>query len=389
MDILLKADIEALLGHESETAVSIYLPTHRAGAEIQQDPIRLRNLLRQAEDRLIAAGMRTPDAQEILNQTEVLLTDGLFWRHQSDGLAMFLAPGYFRHFRLPLQFEELVILGDRFHIKPLLPMFSEEGHFYLLALSQNSVRLLEGTRYSIDELDTGSLPESLADALKWDDPEKQLQHHATGGAPTGGARPNADYHGHTTGAQEAQAKTNILRYFQKIDRGLQEILGESNSPLVLAGVEYLFPIYREANTYRHLVEGGIPGNPEDISAQTLHQQAYELLQPYFNRGREEMTDLYRRLAGMDTGRASNDIQEVVTAAYAQRVDSLFVPIGVEVWGVFDPTDQDVQLHEDNTFENQDLLDFAAAQTFLNGGKVYAVEPAEIPGGGLCAAVFRY
>jgi hypothetical protein len=37
----------------------------------------------------------------------------------------------------------------------------------------------------------------------------------------------------------------------------------------------------------------------------------------------------------------------------------------------------------------DLLDFAAAHTFLNGGTVYAVNPPEMPDDGPVAALFRY
>jgi hypothetical protein len=34
----------------------------------------------------------------------------------------------------------------------LLSLFTGNGHFYILALSQNQVRLLEGTRYTVDEI---------------------------------------------------------------------------------------------------------------------------------------------------------------------------------------------------------------------------------------------
>ena len=39
--------------------------------------------------------------------------------------------------------------------------------------------------------------------------------------------------------------------------------------------------------------------------------------------------------------------------------------------------------------DEDLLDLAAIQTILNGGTVYVVEPEQVPGQTLLAAVFRY
>jgi hypothetical protein len=52
-----------------------------------------------------------------------------------------------RSYRLPLPFEQLVVISDDFHLKPPLPFFASDGRFYILALSQNQVRLLEGIRY--------------------------------------------------------------------------------------------------------------------------------------------------------------------------------------------------------------------------------------------------
>jgi hypothetical protein len=58
---------------------------------------------------------------------------------------MFSAPDVFRHYRLPFPFQEFVVVTERFHVKPLLPLLSGDGQFYLLALSQNGVRVLQGT----------------------------------------------------------------------------------------------------------------------------------------------------------------------------------------------------------------------------------------------------
>lgn len=38
------------------------------------------------------------------------------------------------------------MVDDRFHVTPLLPLLAGDGHFFVLALSQNQIGLLEGTR---------------------------------------------------------------------------------------------------------------------------------------------------------------------------------------------------------------------------------------------------
>ena len=162
-----KDELKELLRYKGK-CVSIYMPTHRAGAETQQDPIRLKNLLREAEAALIRTGLRSSRARELLEPAQELVEDHEFWQHQSDGLAIFLSPGLFRSYRLPLEFEESVFVAERFHVKPLLPLLTGDGRFYVLALSQNEVRLLQGTRFNVGEVDLEDVPRSLAEALSYE-----------------------------------------------------------------------------------------------------------------------------------------------------------------------------------------------------------------------------
>jgi hypothetical protein len=104
MDILTRAELEQLMLKEQPLCVSIYLPTHRTGIETQQDPIRLKNLLREAEQLLSAQGVGTHAVQKMLEPASRLLQDSDFWQHQSDGLAIFLSCNGARHYRLPLKF---------------------------------------------------------------------------------------------------------------------------------------------------------------------------------------------------------------------------------------------------------------------------------------------
>jgi hypothetical protein len=364
------------------------MPTHCTGFEIQQDPIRLKNLLGKAEERLLARGLRTPEARELLEPAEKLLQDSLFWQHQSDGLAIFLSSEDFRYYRLPFDFEELVVVTDRFHIKPLLPLLSGDGRFYVLALSQSKLRLLQGTRYSVSEIDLEKVPPSLAEVLKFNDPEKRFQFHTSTRTPGGKGERPAIFHGHGVASAD-DPKDYISRYFHRVDEGLHDLLQGEQAPLVLAGVDYLLPIYREANTYPHLVDEGIEGSPEELGAEELHEQAWAIMQPLFVAEQEEAAAQYRQLAGAGSEQASNKLEEVVPAAYHGRVETLFIAVGFQQWGTFDPATNTVQVHEEADPGDEDLLDFTAIQTLLNSGMVYAVEPQKVPDEALLAAVFRY
>jgi len=384
MDLISKQELATLLEGRGETPhVSIFLPTVRAGAETQQNPIRFKNLLREAQGRLIEKGVEKDEAETMLKPARALVDDFDFWQHQEDGLAVFLADGFFRTYRLPLEFLELAAVEDRFHVKSLFPLFNIEGRFFVLALSQNQVRLLEGDRYRVHEVPLADVPQSLADALGRDLTEPHLQMH-TGNRASASAR-TPIFHGQ--GAGEEDAKEEIRRFFHILDRGIQDFLGGGQAPLVLAGVDYLLPIYRDATSYPHTVEGGVTGNPDGLSAQELHARAWAVVEPEFRRQRQEAIERFGSLKG--TGRATGELDEVVPAAVDGRVDTLFVPRGVRRWGSFDADQRRVEHHPEQLTGSEDLLDLAAVHSYLNSGTVYAVSPEEVPDGGQVAAVFRY
>ena len=381
MVLFTRERLKELVERQKGVCVSLYMPAHRTAAETQQDQIRFKNLLGEAEKALSNA---YPEEQDLLEPARGLLDDNPFWQHQGDGLAVFLSPGEFQYFRLPISVEELVVVGERWHLKPLISLLSGDGRFYVLALSQGEVRLFQCTRHSVGEVALEGIPGSMAEALKYDDPERQVQFRTA--APTGTGKRAALFHGHGVGTDDS--KDSILRYFRQIDKGLRTLLGEERSPLVLAGVDYLFPVYREANTYPNLLDKGITGNPEGLKEKELHGHAWKIVEPHFQQEEKEEAARYRQLTNTD--RASRDLTAVVPAAYYGKVEVLFVAVGIQQWGAFEPRENAVDLHSTPEPGDEDLLDLAAIQTLLHGGTVYAADQERIPDKeGSLAAIYRY
>jgi hypothetical protein len=323
--------------------------------------------------------MEEDAVRKMLRPAQALLTDEMFWQRQDEGLALFLNQSFFDYFNLPMEMPELAIVTERFHLKPLLRVLSGATSYYLLALSQKQVKLFKGTRYKIQELTLPGLPTNIAEALDEEDFQPQLQARSQRG------RRGLVMHGH--GDASARAKDRLLRFFRQINAHLHEHLPDGQAPLVLAGVEYLLPIYREANTYPYLLAEGIHGNPEHLPAAELLQQAWTLVHPQHLRQREQATELYRQLRG--TGRTTNRLSEAIIAATQGRVATLFVPIGVHRWGIFDPAEQRLETHAEVQPGDEDLLDLVALQTLAHGGVVHVVRPEQMPGHAPVAAIHRY
>lgn len=381
MDLFSRHDLRALLGHQRTPCISCFMPTTRGTK--QEDKLRWKNQVRQAEERLTAAGSRTSEVRDWLAPAHQLLEEVPFWQNVSNGLAAFLAPEMARFYRLATPFDEQVVIADHFQITPLLPLLSGDGRFFVLALGQKHVRLFQGTRSTMEEIDLAGVPASREEALQedWVAETRNLHTHP---AVAGPARSReAIFHGQGAGIDSP--KEGLLEFCRRVDRGLQRFLRSDRSPLVVAAADVLLPIYRQANSYPHLLDEGIECPPEHWSAQELHDRAWEVVQPHFQEEREKTAALYQQLAG--TGRTANDPATVVAAAAQGQIQTLFVALGRPQWGTFDPAQLKVEVHDAQGPRDEDLLNLAAIYTLAHKGTVYAVEPEQVPDATPLAAIF--
>jgi Bacterial archaeo-eukaryotic release factor family 7 len=384
MQPLSRQGLLALADQDEGLAVSIFLPTHGVGPAERQDGMRLRNLLREATHRLDAAGVREHRARRLLAPAAALVEQPAFWRAPGGGLALFLGQGPARHLQLPFRPRELVMVGQHFHVKPLLPLLCGDGRFYVLALSQGRVRLWKGDREGLRAVNLPGAPSSLADAMRLDDREEQLQLHEAGLARRG-ERPAAVFHGHGVGSDDA--KDRILRYFREVDHGVRAAIRDANAPLLLAAVDYLVPIYHAASTYPHLFEQHLHCNPDRLGPARLHQQTWPLVRDDFAQAQRGAVARWRRLAGTEL--AIRDLDQVVLAAVRGAVETLLVPMNAERWGIADAAGDTIEIHERAQPGDVDLLDLAMVEALRHHGSAYPLDPGELPDASRPAAILRY
>lgn len=384
MKLISQNEIQTLIRKDGGTCVSIYMPTVRVG-DTQQNKIRLKNLLRQAEERLAERGMRDTEAAELLTPARRLLDDQTWWEHQSEGLAIFLAKDTFETYRLPIGFEEHVGIESRFQLQPLFPLFNGDGHFYVLCLTKRDIRLLSCHRFDCQEVSLGEMPSSFTEVMGVLT-RRYSQFHAGTSSKTVSRMPI--FHGHGTG--EDDIKAELLKYFNLVDDNLNRQDLDREAPFVLAGVEYLLPRFKAATSLPNVLEEGLTGNPEGLSAEELHAAAWEIVEPWFLQDQRRAAERFGELQG--TGRASHDIKEILPAAHDGRIDSILTAQGARVWGQYNQDTREIKVLDADAASgngSEDLLDRAVVQTYLNGGKVFAVDPQEVPEGHPAVAIFRY
>jgi hypothetical protein len=191
---------------------------------------------------------------------------------------------------------------------------------------------------------------------------------------------------HGQGGASDETKPDILAYFRQIDAALAPRLANQKAPLIFAGVDYLLPIYREANTYALLHSEGIPGNPDRTSVAELHVQGAKLVAPRRDQARKELLD---RCLAQANRQGPPTLAEVLRAAYEGRIETLLVAHDVLQWGRFDPSSGETELSLEQCPGTEELVNRATVETLLHAGEVRPMDLASLPGQVPVAAIYRY
>ena len=366
VDIPTSADILALTSHRGEACVSVYLRTTPITRDTMGDRIELKNLAKQAVHQLHLAG-EDKQAMAVAEQLDDLVDDDEFWRFQANSLAIFVTPENAQTFRIPNAFKSMVVVSNRFHVKPLFRTVSFSQTCYVLALAQRSVRLVEvSPDLPTVPVTIESLPEDAGRAIRG---VGLIDHWPSGRL------------------QAAEGQKVLLRQFARlVDKAIRPLLAGSEIPLVLASAEPLTSIYRSVNTYSRLAKGMIEGNPKSMSDGQLGDRARAVLDEIY---RDEVT-AWRGLfeERSNQGRATTDIAQAARAATFGAVQSLLVDIDEVIPGQIDRGGA-ISFAEEAVAPNYDLIDEIATRVIATSGRVIGVRKADIPRSEALAAILRY
>jgi hypothetical protein len=391
MALITKSNIEELVSAQNGLCVSIFIPTHRAGSEVlsNQDSILFKNKIRDAKNLLMRHDLTEKEAIAFLKPAEDLLHDSNLWRHQQEGMAVFISKGFSKHFSLPIRLSEEVFVLDHFYLTPILPMLGRSGHFYILSLNQNKVQLFEATYDHIKEIDLSEfMPTSFEEALKYDviGNDQDFTHSTTtvnGSNIVHGA-------GSTKGDEEY---LRVREFLIEVDRGLQKVLHDQKAPLVLASTDRNASVFKQISQYKkNIVEEEVRVDvaPGVLKVTDLHKKSINALLPHLRKEHVEWLSRYQDIAG--TGKTSEDIQKVAAEAVHGRVDALFITPSNPVWGTYDEESATTVVHEEYHKGDYDLVNLAAINTLTQGGRVFVSDyegMAEVTNGSPVKAVFRY
>ncbi|TVR18404.1 MAG: hypothetical protein EA391_02370 [Balneolaceae bacterium] len=369
--------IHELIEKNSDVSVTITLPTHRKGEESKQDPIRFKNLLTKATEKITDINPENGFADNLLNEAKLLLEKPLFWSHVDRGLAIYISEDRFDVYKLPYEVEEQVFVNNHFMITPLLPMTSMDGAFSVLAVSRQKIRLLLCTRNEVEDITPANIPLSVEDYLEID-PEKQLQFHS------GSRGQRAVYFGH--GANEEDKLIILESFYREIEKEITKVLKQNNYPLVLTGLNENIGVYRKVNSYNRTLDEIVKRNPDELKDKELKDRGWELIQTYF------LGDMYKSLKNLKkltNDKVSNNLGEIVEATVMGKAQTIFISKGEKKWGFYDEENHTVQYSNNPNGNDVELLNWLSITAFKTGSKVYMLPKEEMPIRSTVAAEYRF
>jgi hypothetical protein len=373
-----------LLVDEQPPCVSLYQPTHRTLPDKRQDPIRYKNLLREMQASL-AHRYGARDVRAICEPFEELAGNDVFWLRRTEGLAILASMSRFEVFELQRSVPELVVVADSFHVKPLLRIAQSADRYHVLTLTRDAVKLYEGNRDVLDEVELDGVPSTITAALgdELTEPYQGFHgvgpYHALGGSV--GIR-------HGRGQKKDEVDLDTERFFRVVDRGvLANYSQPTGLPLVLAGLPENLARFRTVSHNSSVVESAIELDPRALSLDDLRAHAWRTVEPTYLERLEDLTERYH--LNRSRGLGAEDPEAIAEAAVIGRVRTLLVDAERLLPGSIDERTGKITRRSLSDPQTDDVLDDLAETVVRMKGEAIVVPTQRMPSTTGVAAIFRF
>ena len=367
VDLPTRNEIIQLAKIRHRTCLSIYLPTTPLPEGIGAAQASLEHLSRKAEQELQKGNCDKRQSHRIMDTLQALQNDAAFWRLQAHSLCLFVTPDRLLTYRLPNQMQPIVLVSDRLHLKPMYRAIASAHSAFVLALSEQAVRLLEIHP---------NLPPRIV----------QVQGLPTPAiSATGAAAMNVASHNSNATGTEGQCR-QLQAYALAVDRAVRPLLAGRETPLILASTGRLAAIYAQVNSYPFLLEKGIATSPDCLTESELATAAHPILEAQYS---QDLAKLRALFAQRDQqGRATTDIADAAHAATHGAIDTLMVDIDATVPGFVDDESGDVIFVGNDDNNAYDVVDEITARALASGARIFGTRKEYLPESKALAAILR-
>ena len=290
-------DVRLLQQITGYPCLTITLPTHRTSPENRQDPVRLKNLVKEATDRLLKEFDKR-EVEALLKRLENL-TSTIDFRNTLDGLALFVNQDFGRVSYLPFALKERVVIGETFFTRDLVHALNHSMRYWALVLSEKPTRLYEGFDHILIEIEQGGFP---------------MIHEGPGG--------EAPLPGGFGIKKSAYRDEKHLQFFRKVDEALKPFLANDPLPLIVVGVDRFHAFFNEVSAHANAVIGTVAGSHDKTSPHELSKLVQPLVDKYRDEKRQEALEQLKR--AVSERKFVSTVGEVWRMSHEGRGDLLLV-----------------------------------------------------------------
>ncbi len=357
-------DIRQLQQIKRYPSLTLTIPTHRTAPANQQDPIRLKNVVRSAAARLLDEfGKR--EAEPLLIRLDHLV-ERVNFRQSMDGLAVFVNHDFGQTFHLPFALKERVVIDETFFTRDLVFALNRTPRYWVLALSEKPTRLFQATRHGLSEIEEGGFP---------------MFHEGPGGEePLPGGY----------GIEKSSYRDERHRqFFRKVDAALKPFLAADPLPMVVVGVDRFLSFFSEVSGHREVVLTTVTGSHDKTSPHELGKLIWPEVKSRFAEERDKVMDELGR--AISERKLVSTVGEVWRLAHEGRGRLLLVEEDFHFPARVDATGMHITPAEDST--SPDVIDDAVdeiIETVLDKqGRVQFVDNGKLKDHQRIALLLRY
>jgi len=378
---LVKDFPNSIIFEEQEPCISLYQTTYRHSPDSQQNMIMFKNLLQKVEDEL-GSKYRKADVLAMMEALYELKSDKGFWENSLDSVAVLANPDRCIVYKLVTPVQNLAIVADSFHIKPLIRAFQTADQYHVLGLNGSVFSLYEGNKYGLKEIEMDpEISKNIKDILG---------HEHTGGflshSPYKGEGGNPMYHGQ--GAKKDEVDLDMEKYFRYVDKTITKNYSQHcKLPMVLVALAEHQGLFRKISDNPYLLEEGIKSYSDSLTLDQLRDHTWKLIQPIFEQKTQKLIESFEK-AKLDS-LTSDNITKIALAATEKKIKTLIVEADKIIPGKFYEDTGRLEFGNIDEPEYGDMLDNLIKLVLKNKGEIIVLPKESMPVETGVAAIFRF
>lgn len=367
MELLSKSNLQTLVSNPQTTIentakkphISLYVPKNILEDSMRNDQKSWHALVNKVESFI---SRNYPGNQTRINSFYKKIKQVVLDKKHTGGVAIF--ESHFLSGFIPLggNVQELAIVSDTFHVKPLLNEIQGQNRYYALTLENQSAYLWEGDSTCVEKKALYVMPQDRRT------PDPTAIHHLDDDKIGSKQRKALN-------RNEVRA---IMKFYKEVGKRLKRQITHYSDHIYIVGDPALRSLFLNVNRAKNLItHTKLDIDAKRLDSESLYQLVWNLAS----------MDIYRRMRRIAkdyrlykySGRSVESLPKIAQLALEGQIEVLLVTKDLHIWGEFDQKNGHIKnaswcqpdLHED-------ILDDIAEAVVSQGGKVYTLDRKDMP-----------